>query len=60
MTDLITRQALAERLGVTVRTLRTMHESGVLRWIPVTPGGRKVVYRVADVERYLAQQEGAA
>lgn len=59
MSDYIQRDALAKELGVTVKTLRALHEAGKLRWIPVTPGGRKVVYRRADVEAYLKAQEAA-
>lgn len=59
MSDYIGRDALAKELGVTVKTLRALHASGKLTWIPVTPGGRRVVYRRADVEAYLKAQEAA-
>lgn len=60
VSDYIPRAELAKALGVTVKTLRRLHESGALCWIPVTPGGRKVVYRRGDVDRYLDAQRGAA
>jgi excisionase family DNA binding protein len=57
--DYLSRAEVARLLGVSIRTLRRLHVAGALRAIPVTPAGRKLVYRRADLEAYLKAREAA-
>lgn len=60
MSDYIPRDEVARMLGISVRTLRRLTKAGALKAIPVTPAGRRIVYRRADVDAYVKRQEDAA
>lgn len=51
MSKLLTQQDVADRLGVSVRTVRRLKIKRVML-------GRLVRYRAEDVDRYIARQAG--
>jgi predicted site-specific integrase-resolvase len=51
MTDLLTHDQAAERIGVCAKTLRQFRKQGLIRYIAVTR--RKISYRAEDVEAFI-------
>lgn len=60
-TDLMTSQAVADRLGVDVRTVNRWANAGRLVPTIVVPGYRGArLFDPADVEAFAAREDGAA
>lgn len=51
MTALLTHDEAAARLRVCPKTLRSIRQRGLIRYVAVTP--RKILYRAEDCDAYL-------